>query len=424
MIDWIYHDSVSYINDWWGTSSYHYIGVPRVDSAAYGARYIFNNWSDGRDTVHLVGPIDHDTTFTANYSSQIMAVLAKNPVHTTGWLKVDSVLYWDSSYVYDRILSPTDTFRSRSLVKWWTPGFRHLIEASASDSGIGAADTSRFFWTTWSDLGARQHWTDTVRTPSFFIANYDSRLRVRLRKSPAETYGYFVFNDTSSASLIRGYSQFDFWAKPDSSVKIGVSEYDIDTVGAGADSVYAWNRWDDGGAIIHTIGPITRPTERIAYYNASNANLAIILAPSDPYAWSLGTVDPGATVAMAGVDSVNVFNIGNVPCDLGLLVANISPTGWTCGFLHGVNKFAIYAEFNDNTVPPVTYSPAGDYLKTSVTWSNGTTFGHGGLNILPPPHTGITCKEHIWLEFIAPTSTTVFDEVRITVTVVAKYHMP
>ncbi|RKZ30607.1 hypothetical protein DRQ33_07735, partial [bacterium] len=303
LIDTEYHDSTAIVVDWWGTGSYHYIGVPSLDSAAWGERFLFDYWSDGGDTIHMVGPIISDTTYTAYYTQQLMAVFAKNPVHETGWLMIDSVFYWDSSYVYGTLidvggtlvcLDSATTGCSRALVLWWSPGYPHLIEASVADSCSGTCDTARFFFDHWSDGGDTVHWTDTVNTPSAFTAYYDSRIRIRLIKEPPEPYGYFLFN---SEELVYGVGQHDFWSRSDSLAAIGVSEFDIDTIGE-TDTLYMFDHWSDAGGLIHAIGPITNPEERTAYYNIFEANLAIELAPSTPFEWRLDTLPPGETRAM------------------------------------------------------------------------------------------------------------------------------
>ncbi len=423
LIDSHYYDSTAVVVDWWGDGSYHYIGVPSVDSAAWGERYIFDYWSDGGDTVHLVGPIHTDTSFVAYYTRQIMVVFAKNPVHETGWLMVDSVLYWDSSYVYGTMVgdSCVDSACSRSLVLWMTPGDSHYIEASFADSCLGDCDTARFFFDHWSDGGERGHWTDTISSATYFIAYYDQRLRVRLRKEPPEPYGYFMFNDTT---IIRGVSQFDFWSRPDTVATIGVSEYDIADFPSGVDSVYIFDHWDDGGAIVHEIGPITGPVEHVAYYTQDVANLSITLRPTDPYEWHLDTLEGGESRTMTADDSVVVVNVGNVPCDLGLMVYSVVPSGWTPSYYYGPDKFTLLAEFTDEPTPPTAFVPANDYVKFTLTWATEEIFGPGGLNLLPPPYAGADNTEHLWMKFVAPTSTSVFGEVRIRVLVVAKYHMP
>lgn len=448
LIDSDYFDSTAVVVDWWGSGSYHYIGVPSVDSAAWGERYTFEYWSDGGDTVHLVGPIISDTIFTAYYTRQIMAVFTKSPVHETGWLIVDSVFYWDSSYVYGTLAEITlcDTFGdpsspdsivchdaivcldsattgcSRALILWWTPGETHCMEVSVVDSCSGECDTARFFFDYWSDGGDTAHCTDTINTPVAFTAYYDSRLRIRLIKSPPETYGYFMFNNLD---YVYGVSQYDFWSRPDTVATIGVSEFDIfdDPLGTD-DTVYTFDHWSDGGAIVHEIGPITGPVERTAFYNQDTAVLWIVLAPADPFEWHIDTLAPGETKAMGMSDSLKVVNVGNVPCDLGLYVQAVVPPGWTPAYYTGSDKFTLLAEFTDDMMPPTTFVPIRDYVKSTLTWADEETFGPGGFNVLPPPYVAPDSEDHLWLKFIAPTYTTVFGEVRITLQVVAKYHMP
>ncbi|RLE43914.1 hypothetical protein DRJ22_06390, partial [Candidatus Woesearchaeota archaeon] len=190
------------------------------------------------------------------------------------------------------------------------------------------------------------------------------------------------------------------------------------------DTVYIFNNWDDAGAIVHDIGPITGPVERTANYDVFQANLSITLAPVIPFEWHLDTIPQGETREMSPSESLKVVNIGNVPCDLGLYVQAIVPPGWSPSYYSGHDKFTLLCEFNDEMYPPTTFSPIRDYVKSTITWADDETFGPGGVNVLPPPYIEPDSEEHLWLKFIAPSYTTVFTEVRITLQVKAKYHMP
>ncbi|RKZ34601.1 hypothetical protein DRQ33_01810 [bacterium] len=472
LIDTEYHDSTAMVVDWWGDGSYHDIGVPSVDSTAYGRRYLFDYWSDGGDTLHRVGPIDTDTTFTAYYTEQIMAIVTKNPVHTTGWLEVDSVLYWDSTYIYgaydETLAVECDTFGdpaspdsvvcdsymvvvcadsattgcSRTLKFWWEPGLIHTFEASPQDSFPASTDSARYFFEHWvynyrrgSDSTVVRDTTDeiyitteTMIGPGSFVAHYLSKWRITLTKEPPETLGYFLFYTPSDTDTIYNEWRYNFWSLGDENVVIGVSEFDILDVPGTGDSVYTFQRWSDDGELVHEIGPITSAVEETAFYDADVAVLAIYFDPQRPdsfrFNWYLDTLDPCETKAMDVADSIKIVNDGNVPIDIGIRVYETFPSGWFAGFYQDEDNFMLLCEFTNNNTPPVTFSPIRDYVKMTTEWANENRFGPGGYNILPPPYPSEEQFDYMWLKFLAPTSSSIVGEVRIQTMVIAKYRMP
>ena len=472
LIDADYHDSTSMVVDWWGDGSYHDIGVPLIDTTAYGKRYVFDYWSDGGDTVHRVGPIHNDTIFTAYYTEQILAIIAKNPPHTSGWVEVDSVRFWDSTYVYgtyiETLAVECDTFGdpsspdsvvcdshtvivcvdsattgcSRALRFWWLPGLPHTFEASSEDSFPASGDSARYFFNHWTYRYTRSDSTfisdstedtyfaiDTMIGPGSFVAYYDSKWRITLIKQPPETLGYFLFFTPTDTDTVYGEWQYNFWSDGGANVTIGASEFDIlDVPGTTGDSLYRFNRWSDGGDLVHTIGPIESAVQETAFYDASMAILAIYFEPQRPgsllFEWDIDTLDPCETKTMDVPDSMKVVNAGNVPIDLGLKVAETVPSGWFAGFYQGPDNFVLLCEFTDNNTPPVTFWPVEDYVKMTIDWSTPDRFGPGGYNMLPPPYPPENQYDYMWLQFRAPSSTSIYGEVRIKVMVIARYHMP
>jgi len=446
-IDTEYHESTSIVVDWWGEGSYHDIGVPSLDSTLFGRRYIWDYWGHGGDTLHRVGPISNDTTFTAYYTPQILIVVMKNPPHNTGWIEVDSIFYWDSSYVYGELVTIDDTIIictdsattgcSRSKTFWWSPGLRHTFEASPADSFTASLDSAQFFFDFWrytygnteTTMVSDTSWetwfvTDTIVGPGSFVANYISKWRIALQKEPPETCGYFLFITPSDTDTVWYVSEHSFWSLGDEMVTIGVSEYDIkDMPGVADDSLYRFNHWSDAGAAVHEIGPITSAIYDTAFYDDTIAVLGIIFEPGDPYQynWHLGTLDPGETHTMSIPESLKVRNDGNVPCDLGIMV--YSGDGWYASYFQAADNFVLMAEFTNINSPPTTFDRFEDYVKMSLDWAEENKFGPGGFNLLPdPPYENQ--MDYLWLEFLAPTSTSILTEVRIVVLVVAKYRMP
>jgi len=408
-VDSIYHDSTSIYTTWWGRGSYHDLLVPEMDSTLIGERYTFSRWSDGGAIGHRVGPINSDTTFTAYYGGQYMCVVAKEPEHEWGFIYADG-----------------DTFYGESArIFWWSPGPPHEIGVSTPDScGTEAGDSMRFFFENWSDGGDTFHVTDSISAPSVFVAHYDQRIKLHLEKVPSHTCGYFLAN----ADTVYDVTKYDFWVQDSSLVIIGASEFDILELPGDTppDTVWTFQNWDDGGAIVHEVGPITGPEYYTANYNVDTVILAYSLSVDE---WFVDSVHVLETRVMEAGDMIRLTNDGNIPLDFGMQM--VDPGLWTPGFVSGFDRFVLRIQFNDDMVPPTSFSFSRDYIKEELTWAtNGTygNFGVGGENVLPPPYATPDRTENIWMQWVSPTGSTGdaylpnINELRVWI--VAKYHMP
>jgi hypothetical protein len=408
-VDLIEYDSTSILTTWWGRGSYHLLEVPDLDSTATGERYRFDHWSDGRDREHWVGPILTDTTFIAYYDGQLMCPIVKSPRHRWGFIYADGDTFWDAE----------------SHIFWWSPGPPHEIGVSEIDSAESVdGDTIRYFFREWSDGGDLFHWTDSIFTPTYFVAYYDQRMQIQLRKNPPHEPGWFLYE----LDTIDRVSEVTFWADSGETPTIGVSEFNIaDYPGWTNDSVWTFQNWSDGGARIHTLPPLSRPGIYTANYRAESAVMDFSIIPNE---WEVGDDLPlNYTVTMDISDMITVTNLGNVPIDLGFRISDPGP--WISGFLPGADKFVLRLHINDDPTPPTTFSLVNDYVKEDLQWAtNGLygRFGPCGSNIYPPPYAAPYSIDYIWMQFITPTYCTTGDsyDTRITITMecIVRYHMP
>ncbi|MCK5833091.1 hypothetical protein KAH81_05405 [bacterium] len=412
-IDGIEHDSTAIYSSYWGLGSYHDLLVPDYDSTAYGQLYTFSRWSDAGAIGHRVGPITaSDTLWNAYYSTRFMAVVAKAPPHTWGYIAADG-----------------DTFRdSAAEVFWWSSGPPHTVAVSTPDSSdLPASDTIRYFFQDWTAVGDTTSMdtlpyftTDSIRGPVSYRANYDPKILVRLEKNPAHPYGYFTIN----SDTIRDVSSYDYWCNPGASPYIGVSEFDIVDYSIETDSVWRFLNWSDGGTIVHEIDPVDEPSTFTAYYDEDTVVMAFSVNPNF---WDVDTIRIVQTRAMLDTQVVVMENEGNVPLDLGFVMDDTGP--WSVGITRGHDKFYLYVHLDDEVISPTTFSPINDWVKNDlIVWATSGSsgrFGPGGVNVLPPPYSGTDARENIWMQFGSPISSSAgYGSVTLVLTLYAKYYMP
>ncbi|MCK5832455.1 hypothetical protein KAH81_02185 [bacterium] len=80
---------------WWREGSTHDITVTDVDSSLV-VKYIFHGWSDGVSTPsRSIGPITHHDSLSANYNTQYLCRVVKDPLEYHGSIYFDGVAYPD-----------------------------------------------------------------------------------------------------------------------------------------------------------------------------------------------------------------------------------------------------------------------------------------------------------------------------------------
>ncbi|MBN1756102.1 hypothetical protein JW877_07830 [bacterium] len=117
-------------------------------------------------------------------------------------------------------------------------------------------------------------------------------------------------------------------------------------------------------------------------------------------------------------------NNGTVPLDWGLSIIFIEDP-WGSGYSPDTNQFVIRARFNTSDEEPGEFVPLDDYITDVTKWADLSIFGPNGYNI---PAAGEPSNwNSLWLQFIAPTISTVYgpgniQEIRLNL--VAREHMP
>lgn len=127
---------------------------------------------------------------------------------------------------------------------------------------------------------------------------------------------------------------------------------------------------------------------------------------------AFGTVLAGSITV--STDSSHIINDGNVTETFSLDVTN--PAGWTAvQAATGVDEYALHALFNSGQPAAGAFDYTNDALTTSSVAASATQFA-GDQDGLSVASSGIV---YLWFKFEAPSSSTVFTEQSITVTVTA-----
>lgn len=131
--------------------------------------------------------------------------------------------------------------------------------------------------------------------------------------------------------------------------------------------------------------------------------------------WALGTVVAGSTTQMTEANDITASNDGNVDEDFTLKLTN--PASWTAAAAPGADIYVLSGLFCDSADAPGSGDfGADDILTTSTQTATAAVFGYaGGTDDGASVSAGSSVD--LWLEFIAPTSSSDFSEQTITVTV-------
>lgn len=98
----------------WIHSAFHTIGANSPQYKTADTRFVFDNWSDGKDTTHLVVPVS-DTTFTLNMKQEYLLTLNSNygTTYGSGWYVKDS----SATFSVDSVFQEWDN--KRYVFKLW-----------------------------------------------------------------------------------------------------------------------------------------------------------------------------------------------------------------------------------------------------------------------------------------------------------------
>jgi hypothetical protein len=397
-LGWIAVDGDTFFNTsvyeaYWLSGRVYDFEVSPLDSTL-GVKYEFTGWRDD-STASRVRALNvvSDTIFNADYNTYYHIIVGKQPIiDTLGWMIVDADTFFGDSSAY--------------LNLWWLKGTEHYLEASETDSG----SYLKFEFQNWNVSTPTPDFTsDPITSPDTFIAVYSVSHKCHAFKDPRQPYGYLeVFGDRFD-----GVHSVDFWVEDRQRVPLGVASFDI-----GPDSVYMFQFWDAPGGGTDTSflsSAIMGPDTFRAVFSAQRINLDIEFGqhgifPNDSLYWSIPeSLDLMESAIMPQNDSIKVYNMGNVPAEMGLGVAvtiNITAgwildTLWQPSFYAGNHRFVLLARFDRvSSSPPLVWSPVNDYLKTTNTWATATHLGPSGFNIRPAGLASST--DMLWLKFTAP----------------------
>lgn len=127
---------------------------------------------------------------------------------------------------------------------------------------------------------------------------------------------------------------------------------------------------------------------------------------------AFGTVTAGSVTVSS--DSSHVINDGNGAETYSIDVAN--PAGWTAvQAAPGVDEYCLSAQFNSAQPLAGSFSYANHALSTSSVASSGTKFAgdQTGLSV------AASAARYLWLKFEAPSTSTVFTQQTMVVTITA-----
>ena len=340
------------------------------DTAVGGdSMFVFDSWSDGGARVHFVGPICENTIFTSYMNKKYRYKFTKEPS-------------WD---VYGTIKVGSTTFSGAASVNataWLEEGETFQISASEFDL---VDPTRRLKWISWSDGGALMHNIGPIDGPDSLNASYLRQFALTVRKNPLEEYGWIRLG----AIYYNGVSEATAWYDIDASAEIEVSDPD-----GYADTLWNFADWDIGATTPSIeFGPI----DTSYVLNANYSEEEVILSfNATPESWDVGNIELDFTETMSARENITLANNGTHSLVFGLNVEDMGP--WTVGYISGIDKFSLKAQFNDLTTPPLTWSTFNDAVLNYIRWANDEAFGVGGINIEP------SSSEYLWLSFTAPHS--------------------
>ena len=154
-------------------------------------------------------------------------------------------------------------------------------------------------------------------------------------------------------------------------------------------------------------------------YAASSGNVTVTVTIQNVSvslsgtSWDIGTIAAGQTVQMSEASDITVNNSGNVTESFTLMLSN--PPGWTAGSTAGSDGYVMKGLFVGATdAPTSTDFGVNDVITTTSQTASLTVFGAFSTtgNSVPA-----SSSVDLWLQFTAPTSTTVVTAQSIVITI-------
>ena len=341
--------------------------------------------------TRIIIPIS-DSTFYVDYNKMWHIIVEKHPDENhIGTLTIDTMVYGGGAAIRKDL--------------WWQDGSLHRIDVSQADSNSSV----RYMFMNWNDdVSTTIRIYGPVDSYDSLVALYEKQTRCRVEKVPMEPHGFIGIDGERYHDI----GAIDFWHVDGTSLILEASKYDVYS-----DSVYTFNYWDLPGIPTDTVITLSEtygPDTFKAIYTPTKIHIEVELGqygvyPNDSVFWAIpGTLDWAEERFMETIDSIKIYSFSNVLIELGLQVGGVfdmsdgwdADTFWSPGYYPGSNRFSLYARFNDESIPPITWSSINDYIKESPIWASSTVFGSGGYAILPG--TEDDNHEMLWLKFVAP----------------------
>ena len=231
----------------WASGSNHSIATTSLQSGGTGTRYVWKTWSDNGSISHNVAPTTNKT-YTANFTTQYYLTMS----HGIGGT-VSPASGWRNS---GAAISITATPTNNSSVSYNFSGW----------TGTGTGSYS----------GTDNPTSIAMNGPITENASFtQNNVQVTVQTNPLGRT--FSVDGTAYSS-----TQMFSWV-PGSSHTIATT-----STQSGATSVrYVWTKWNDGGAISHTVAPTTNKTYTATfttqYYLTMNHGTGGTVAP--PSGW-------------------------------------------------------------------------------------------------------------------------------------------
>ena len=208
-------------------------------------------------------------------------------------------------------------------------------------------------------------------------------------------------------------ASLSFLADNGDTFHISTSTYDV-----GPDTIFTMRGWADGTLEdTRTVQVEGAPIFLVVNYYPTPYELRLNLSVNQ---WNIGEVELGSITTMGWLQVITVSNTGNYAVQLGLQITR-EGSEWHAGYYNEHNTFVLRARFEEED--PGTFNGTRDFVKSSrITWATPTIFGPGGYNI-PVCAIG-DCEQYLWLQFLAPTSSTVFTRQVLGLTITARVPMP
>jgi hypothetical protein len=155
---------------------------------------------------------------------------------------------------------------------------------------------------------------------------------------------------------------------------------------------------------------------------ASTANVSITVTIQSvsisvtPTGWPIGTVAAGSTTLMSSANKLTITNDGNVSETFTLQIGS-SGSGWTAGSTAGPDTYVLSGLITGTgDTPTGTNFAPEDVISISPQSASATVFGYtGSSNNGAGVPSG--ASRSLWLQFKAPTSSSVTSEQTIGVTI-------